>query len=50
MPKRNPLKRAERAAARALIRTAIATHGTKAAAALALGISRQGLDKKLAAK
>lgn len=50
MPKISRLKQIERRAARKAIESAIATHGSKAAAAAVLGITRQGLDKKLALK
>ncbi len=50
MPKPNPIKRAERRAARDLIRKAIETHGSKTAAAAALGTTRQSIDRKLSAR
>lgn len=50
MPKISRLKRIERKAAREAIQTAIVRHGSKVAAAGVLGITRQALDRKLAAK
>lgn len=50
MPKPNPIKRAERNAAREVIRKAIALHGNKTAAAAALGTTRQSIMRKLAAR
>ncbi len=48
--KPNPIKRAERRAARDLIRKAIEAHGSKTAAAAALGTTRQSIDRKLSAR
>lgn len=50
MDKTTPLKAVERQAAKTLIQEMIAKLGTKVAAARALGISRQQLDRKLVAK